>query len=111
MSKGAKKLLEIVKTIYPNQRMILEYHLGDRLYLDIYMPHLGIALEYDGSQHTSYSEHFHKNAAGFRDSIKRDMHKAEICTEQHITLINISYHDPITVEFVRNKIIEGLNGE
>jgi hypothetical protein len=111
MSKGAKELLEIVRKIYPNQRIILEHNVGRRLFLDIYLPSLGIGFEFDGEQHEKYIEHFHGDKAGFHASRKRDAEKSELCKELGIMLINMLYNEPITESAVRNKIIGELNGK
>jgi len=112
MSKGAEDLLEIVRQVYPNQRIELEYNIALRggLYLDIYLPRLNMAFEFDGEQHFKFIEHFHKDARGFTVSRRRDWLKTELCEEQGITLVRIAYNDPMTKEYIIEKIEEALNG-
>lgn len=110
MSKGARELLEIVRKIYPNQRIIVEYHVGDRLLLDFYLLRYGLAFEYDGEQHFKYIEHFHGDRRGFAEAQKRDARKEELCYQRNITLIRVAYNEPMTEEYIRSKILEALNG-
>jgi very-short-patch-repair endonuclease len=108
VSKGAKELLEALRVIFPQQRVVLEHHLGEKLFLDFYLPFLDLAFEFDGIQHTKYVEHFHGNAEGFYKSKMRDARKAELCMEQGITLIRFDHNDSLDVEAVRERISEHL---
>jgi very-short-patch-repair endonuclease len=108
VSRGAKELLRIVRKIFPNQRIITEHDVGERLRLDIYLPSLRIAFEYDGRQHLQYVEHFHGDLQGFANAKKRDARKVELCEKQGITLISIACNKSMTEEYVRQKITEAL---
>lgn len=111
-SKGAEELLEIVQQLFPNQRVELEHNIANRgaLFLDIYLPRLKIAFEYDGELHFTYNEHFHHDSQRWLLARRRDWHKDELCEEQGITLIRVAYNEPMTRENVLSKIEEGLNG-
>lgn len=108
MSKGARRLFEILREIYPHQRVILEHHIGEKLYLDFYMPFLNLAFEFDGEQHDTFVEHFHGNAEGFYRSKMRDARKNELCEEQGITLIRFSHNDGLDSAFVKSRILESI---
>jgi len=110
MSKGAKELLEIVQKIFPNQRIELEYNIAARgaLFLDLYLPRLKLAFEFDGDQHGRFVEHFHKDRQGFINARKRDFEKERLCEEQGITLIRIKYGEEMTLITVSKKIDEAL---
>ena len=112
MSRGAKALLEIVKQLYPNQRIELEYNVANfgALFLDIYLPRLGLAFEFDGEQHFKYVQHFHGNRQGFLNAKKRDLDKNETCKEKKITLIRVAFDEEMTREIVCGKVEEALNG-
>jgi len=105
-SKGCLDLIDILKQIYPNQRVITEYYLGEKLYLDIYLPNYDLGFEYDGEQHDTFNTFFHKTQNEFLLAKKRDMRKTELCSEQNIRLIRISHKDPLNIEFLTNKILE-----
>jgi len=110
MSKGAQELLKIVQQIFPNQRVELEHNVAfsGSSFLDIYLPRLKIAFEFDGEQHSRYIEHFHKDRYGFTQARRRDAEKDQLCTDRGITLIRVNYNEEITVEVVSKKIMEAI---
>lgn len=61
------------------------------LELDCYNDELKLAVEYNGRQHYDYVPYFHKNKEAFRNQQYRDELKRRICTDNGITLIEISY--------------------
>lgn len=111
MSKGAEELLEVVKEIFPNQKVVLEYNVADRggLFIDIFLPRLNIGFEFDGEQHFRYIEHFHGDVHGFLKAQRRDAEKDELCGEKGIKLVRIAYDEPMTKEFVTQRIEEALD--
>lgn len=54
----------------------------------------GVAFEYDGIQHSQYSQHFHSSPKDFLDQIARDRIKEKICRDKGIVLIRIPHHIP-----------------
>ncbi len=111
VSKGAKELLEVVRQLYPYQRIELEYNIANRgaLFLDIYLPRLKIAFEYDGRQHFEYNEHFHGSRDNFIKARRRDDEKDELCEQQGITLIRVAYNEKMDKELVLSKLEKALN--
>lgn len=65
---------------------------GRKLELDGYNADLGIAFEYNGLQHYSYPNHFHKTEDEFYAQKRRDLSKHEKCDEHNVYLITIPYH-------------------
>jgi len=56
--------------------------------LDMFVPDLSLAFEYQGQQHYADNEYF----TGFTDAVqKRDKTKKELCDSVGITLVNIPY--------------------
>ena len=106
MSKGAQELLEIVKQLFPNQRIEFEHNVADRgaLFLDIFLPRLDLAFEYDGIQHFQYIEHFHGDRMGFAKARKRDAEKDDACENKGITLIRVAYNEEMNKETVLKKL-------
>ena len=82
MSKGAKALLELVKLIYPNQRIELEHNVAIRggLFID------------------------------FIKAKRRDANKDQRCEEEGITLIRVAYNEEMTKDLVLSKLEEATNG-
>ncbi len=64
--------------------------LGERLELDFYIEELNVAIEVQGAQHYIYVPFMHGNYSGFRDRIRRDEFKREICQLAGIELIEVS---------------------
>ncbi len=112
MSKGSEKLLEIVRELYPNQRIELEHNVASKgaLFLDIYLPRLKIAFEFDGIQHFEYNEHFHGNKENFLKARRRDNEKDEQCEQQGITLIRVAYNEQMSKELVLGKLEKMVDG-
>lgn len=113
MSKGAQELLDIVKELYPHQKVVTEHNVADSgaLYLDIFLPQLNLAFEYDGIQHFVYNKHFHGTKEQFIASKKRDAEKNSACASKDITLIRVRYDEKMTKELIVSKIEEALDGE
>lgn len=63
---------------------------GSRLELDGYNEKINYAFEYDGSQHHSYSEHFHRNEQAYLDQRARDRLKNKLCKNNNVTLLRFS---------------------
>lgn len=70
---------------------------GWPLELDMYCPELGLALEYNGQQHYRFTPHFHSNVDAFDALCLRDQTKADLCDENDVTLVAISYADAVGV--------------
>lgn len=113
MSKGCEELLALVKTIFPNQRIVLEHNIAETgaLFLDIYLPQLGVAFEFDGIQHFTYSEHFHGSLDAFRASKRRDAQKTIRCQELNIALVRVRYDEEMTKELVLGKLQQALDNK
>ena len=104
ISSGAKEFLSIINEIFPYQKIIKEYHIGEGLRLDYFLPHLMFGFEYQGQQHYSFSRHFHKDRKGFLDGQKRDQRKKNICEEQGIALVCVAYNEKMTKELILSKL-------
>lgn len=106
MSKGSEELLKVVQEIFPHQRVELEHNVATHggLFLDIYLPGLKVAFEYDGSQHFEYNEHFHGSRENFIKARKRDLEKDDLCEQQGITLIRVAYNEEMSKELLLKKL-------
>lgn len=108
LSRGQASLLHLMQKLLPNEEVIVEHPIGERLRLDVYCPRLKIAAEYHGRQHFEYVEHFHGNLAGFRESQERDDRKVELCLEQGIALISFRYNDDLSEDTVFDRLMLSL---
>jgi hypothetical protein len=90
-SKGATKLEYLLKEIFPYDKIIKEFLLGEKLRVDfvIASPY-NLAFEYDGSQHEEYSSFFHGSKGAFTESKQRDQRKEILLKNRGINLIRLS---------------------
>jgi hypothetical protein len=98
-------LYTIVRNIFPNLE-IIRHHRPDWLQgleIDIFLPDLRLAIEYQGQQH------FHAvEAWGGTDALHalqdRDHRKASLCEERGVRLIAFDYTEPLIREYVQDRI-------
>ena len=100
-SVGQFNLGQLIQSIYGMNALVLEEFPvpEERLWLDFYLPHFGIAFEYHGEQHDKFTKFFHIDKKGFKNSQERDSRKRNWCVLNSIRLIevrgNISNEDLI----------------
>jgi hypothetical protein len=95
-------LYQIVKRIL-GEKEILRHERADwleGLELDLFVPSLNLAFEYQGQQH------FHPvslwgGAKGLQDLQERDKRKAKLCARKGIDLVAIDYTEPLTEHYIR----------
>lgn len=108
--KNEKQLGEILYQIFPNEfiskhnRKVIK-----GLELDYYLPKLRLAFEYDGEQHFDSELYFKLYGEGFEEQVKRDKKKNSKCKSFGITLIRIRYDEPLTIEYINQKIKERID--
>jgi len=67
--------------------------------LDIYVPSLGFAIEYQGEQHYYPLEHW-GGEQGLKDRKEMDARKKKACKKAGVRLLEWKYHKPITADAV-----------
>ena len=89
------KLFSYIKLWYDDS--IFQYHPEwlDRLYLDIFIPSINTAIEYQGQQHYEPIEYF-GGEERFSENKERDTRKQILCKKNGITLIEWPYFQNIT---------------
>ena len=108
MSRGQAALTSIMQKLLPNEKIINEYHVGERLKLDIFCPKYKIGAEDHGRQHFYYTGRFFNSKEDFERSIERDKRKIELCREQGIALVIFRYNDKLTEDAVYQRMLEAL---
>lgn len=91
-----QKAYEIIKQLYPLYTVYEETKLcgtKNDLYLDMFIPSLGIGIEIQGVQHYKFVPHFHENIIGFSRAKARDQEKALWCEINDIKLIELIYNE------------------
>lgn len=87
----SKLAARVYKSLQLTQYTILpEYDLGERLRGDYLLREIGVVIEVDGSQHTSYSSLYHNGKDDFRAAKARDQRKEVVCEQQGLKLIRLS---------------------
>lgn len=105
MSKGQTLLTIILKKLLPGEKIVNEFHLGERLKIDVYCPSYNLGIEYHGIQHFKYVERFFDSKEDFLEAQKRDLKKLELCQKQNIALVVFRYDDKLTEESVYDRIL------
>lgn len=110
--KAQSNLHSILSSLYPKEDIHVEFKhpeafhsSGKPMELDLYIPSLGIAFEYQGQQHYQKSIFGDKGEQQIRDSEKK-----EACKKAGITLIEVPYWWDGTEEDLR-KFIEEQTGK
>jgi len=108
MSKGQSILTSVMRKLLPGEKILNEFHIGDRLKLDVYCPRYKIAAEYHGRQHFYYTQRFFDSKYEFEQAKIRDNKKAQMCAELGIALIIFRYNDSLTEASIYDRIIEAI---
>lgn len=115
MSKQANKVFELLKELFPHNRIKAEYYVNykrKRLFFDFYIRELGILIEIQGQQHMKFTKHFQGDKEAFLAQKNRDNLKIEyVQANQPLSLIRFYYDEKITKELLLKKINKVLDSE
>jgi hypothetical protein len=107
-SRGQTALTAALQKLLPNQIIVNEHHIGERLRLDVYCPSYKIAAEFHGRQHFYYTKRFFDSRYDFEQAQKRDLRKIELCKENNIDLIVFRYNDDLSEQAVYDRLLHAL---
>ncbi|TFH25856.1 hypothetical protein E4G67_00300 [Candidatus Bathyarchaeota archaeon] len=83
---------DILAETFPGHYVLEEFPcLGERLFLDFYVPSKKIAVEVQGTQHHKFNPFFHKDKKAFATQQANDRRKEQWCNINDITLIKINW--------------------
>lgn len=102
-------LAALVQQIF-SRASVLRHHRPDwlgGLELDIFLPDLRLAFEYQGQQHYKAVELW-GGEEGLESLRARDRAKARLCRKLGVTLVTVSFREPLTEEHVRSRVPESL---
>ena len=99
-----KKLFKKNEVIHQHRPYFLHTKNGQMSY-DVFVCGENIAIEYQGKQHFEPVEYF-GGKEHFEEQKKRDQLKQNLSRENGILLIYVNYWEDISVELIRNKVIE-----
>jgi len=77
---------------------------GWPMWLDLYIPSLKLAVEYDGEQHFHFSSLFHNTIEEFHYYQEIDSLKGELCACHDIQLIRFRYNEQIDNDSIATKV-------
>lgn len=113
--KSEEKLLKLVKSFFKGHKVIYQFKplflksdLGHQMSYDIYVPHLRLAIEYQGKQHFEPVSYF-GGAESFKRTVQRDKLKKEISLKNNITLLYFNYWDDINTTILSEKISKEIH--
>lgn len=98
-------LFQAIQIILPKDNILRHYRPDwlEGLELDVYIPRLNIGFEYQGQQHAKPVKHWGgKKALDYQKA--RDRKKRQLCAKNGCKLIEVWYDEPMTVEFIREKM-------
>lgn len=101
--KSEQLAFSLIKSAYADAVYQYKADWLDYQSLDIYIPSLRIAIEYQGKQHYSSVEYF-GGKIGLEYRMRLDEIKKERCYAHGIKLIEWRYDDPLTLAFIKEKI-------
>jgi len=98
---GSRQHCEVydkLKEVFPYIKIITEHHIGQRLFLDIYIPQFKAGIEVNGAQHYKFIPFFHGSEDRFEEYKMLDMKKIRLCTEQGIGLYIVKYDEVFDID-------------
>lgn len=105
------ELLKMVRDIFPSEKVI---HQASPTWLglqriDILLPNLKLAIEYQGRQHYE-SVQFFGGEEGFLHTQERDKRKSSKCAENGITLVYFHYNEEINRKMIEARLRNAIAG-
>lgn len=104
-----RDIFALCQDIYPKYDIVYEYPIGDLgQRIDIFIPHLGIALEIDGKQHFEFTRFFHKDETSWYSSIRLDEQKEKYLEEKGVKLVRIPFDTKIKTSSELKELIDSI---
>jgi hypothetical protein len=103
------QLVKLVKLLFADFEVVREARtdwLGNQR-LDIFVPSLSLAIEYQGKQHFEPVEHF-GGEEGLFEAQLRDRRKRQLCKKHGVKLVYFTYAEELSVELVQKKLSQFL---
>lgn len=108
-SKDQRILYDYLTQLYPLYKIVYEYPLYEvNQRLDLFIPSLGLAIEYHGRQHMEFVQHFHKEIEGFKYGKAQDQKKIEYLSLKGIKLVEIPYNQMVNSKEELQELIDSI---
>lgn len=111
ISKQHYDIMREIHKVFPHYKIKPEYHLGQRLFLDIYIPSLSVGVEVNGIQHYEFVPFFHGTLSKFEEYKFLDKKKVLICIEQGIGLFVIKYDEIFNKDVFMDFVLRHLENQ
>lgn len=109
-SEPQRLLYSYLKELYPTQTIHYEFLIDElNQRIDIYLPYLGIAIEFDGIQHSEYTPFFHKDYSDFNLGKLLDRKKSDFLIERGIKLVRIPHNKMVKSSQELKDLIDSLS--
>lgn len=103
-SEGHLKVRKLLHTLFFTSQILEEVGVpGEHLFLDFFIPLHKLIVEFNGSQHFSYSSFFYKDKDNFQKAKTRDSRKAQWAALNGFNFIELRF-DETEIEW-RKKIL------
>lgn len=102
-----KKIYKDYEVIYQHRPFYLRGSTGKQMSYDIFVAGLNLAIEYQGKQHFEPIDFF-GGEEGYKKTVARDKLKKEISVAKGVNLVYINYWEPITLNFIKEKIDKSI---
>lgn len=101
------KLFVYISSLFKSEEIIRNSRsFLDGLQLDIFIPSLKVAFEYQGCQHFIYPNYYHKTKEEFELQQFRDNRKKELCNKNGIILVEITCFEELSLQLILKKLKE-----
>lgn len=97
-------IIRAYPTVQLSEEIAIAVRKSSKLYLDFYIPLLGIAVEIQGEQHFKFIPHFHGSPLKFLAAKQRDADKEAWCALNGITLVKLPYNEDDDEWYKRIKV-------
>ncbi|MCJ7805653.1 zinc-ribbon domain-containing protein [Patescibacteria group bacterium] len=99
------KMLGIIKQLFEGKEILYRYKPKwlNRMELDVYVPELKLAFEYQGAQHIRPIDFFGGEMV-YIEQVKRDQLKKNICHERNVTLLYCYFDEKLSLGLIKSKI-------
>lgn len=95
-SKRHASIYDAIKAVSSSIKIVEEYSIDGKLFIDMYLPDFSLAIEIDGVQHEQENAFFHRTETAFGEQQVRDLRKEIRCKEKGIFLYRVHSYDKRT---------------
>lgn len=105
-SRGEEMLGDLLYRKYGQGQVWRQFHIGEGLRLDFFVPQNNTGWEYDGIQHFKEIEIFKNDKENLITRKERDKRKNFLCEQLGIKLVRIPYSEHLNEKLIQDKISE-----